>query len=827
MNRPTHSGERTRPRVQWSAPSPTTPFAESSHPLAIGSNNVPTGEAPVGTREGACAPQFLLFTALWLFCGALSSVDSTAASSTSGPAETPESRVRSDSWALHRLTEPQPPAVVRSDWAINAIDRFILSRLEAEGLAPSPRADRTTLLRRVTFDLIGLPPTPEELENFLNDSSLRAYEKVVDRLLASPHFGERWARHWLDVVRFAESDGFERNTLRPHAWPYRDWVIQAFNDDLPYDEFVRLQLAGDVLKPDDPGAVIATGYLVAGAYDLLGSVAGTEAMQTATRQDQLEDIVGNLGQTFLGLTIQCARCHDHKFDPIPQKEYYQIASVIGGVWPGARELLSEKARSATQQKHDELAAAIEKLRPSLSAIEGSLRQQAESELLAAAVKFAEASQAKASKAVEEAAVKLVETKKKTDSAAETDKDKLEKELEKTKENLASKTREWESAKAATAKARESKPRAPYGMILDRLPEERRSEYRRFVFAISQLEMRRRLLSQGTVAANVPKQPKPFHVLQRGDFRSPGEIVRPAGIAALAGPKADFGLAPDGPEAPRRVKLAEWITDPLNPLLARVIVNRLWHYHFGAGLVDTPNDFGANGGRPSHPELLDWLARELMREDWSLKKLHKLIVTSATYRQSSRSNAEAARTDGSNRWLWRKSPQRLEAEAIRDAMLSVCGELNQEMGGPSYRDVEPEKSGDNTGYRFVGGFNGAFNRRTVYRTWIRRVNHPLLEAMDCADPSISIPRRTVTTTPLQALALLNNPFMTSAAEAFARRLTREAGGDPVRQIRRAYRLAYLREPAEEETASAQRFIAEHGLSEFCLVLFNSNEFVYVD
>ncbi|MBM3837572.1 MAG: DUF1549 domain-containing protein [Verrucomicrobia bacterium] len=584
----------------------------------------------------------LLRAALGFFCGLVASADLTVSAGSSSADRTSEPRSRNQSWALRKLTDPQPPAVVRSDWPINALDRFVLPRHEAEGLAPSARADRRTLLRRVTFDLIGLPPTPEELQDFLNDDSPRAYEKVVDRLLVSPHFGERWARHWLDVVRFAESDGFERNTLRPHAWPYRDWVIQAFNDDLPYPEFVRLQLAGDVLKPDDPGAVVATGYLVTGPYDLSGTTAGTEAMRAATRQDQLEDLVGSLGQTFLGLTIECARCHDHKYDPVPQREYYQIAAALGGVWPGAREFLSEKARNEAQQKHRELAAEIEKVRPRVSAIEGVHRRQVEADLRAEAVKSAAASEAKASHALEDAAVKLVETKKKAEAANDSDQAKLAKELEKARENLASKGREWENTKSAVAKARESKPHAPYGMILDRLPEERRSEYRRLVFEVSHLEMRQRWLESGSVNAIVPKQPQLFRMLNRGDFRSPGEVVGPGGISAVEGLPADFGLPPDAPEAQRRVRLAEWITDPKNPLLARVVVNRLWHYHFGTGLVETPNDLGANGARPSHPELLDWLAGELIRERWSLKKLHRLVVTSACYQQASRWNAEASR-----------------------------------------------------------------------------------------------------------------------------------------------------------------------------------------
>jgi len=736
-------------------------------------------------------------------------------------------RAVSERWAFGKLSSAPPPNILQTNWPINDIDRFILARLEATNLRPSAFADKRTLLRRVTFDLVGLSPTPDELAGFQADSSPLGYEKVVDRLLDSPHFGERWARHWLDVVRFGESHGFERNTFRPNAWRYRDWVIQSFNDDLPYHEFVRLQLAGDVLSPDNPAAIIAAAYLTAGPHDILGSDAGTEAMKAATREDELEDVVGNLGQTFLGLTIQCARCHDHKYDPIPQKEYYQIATCVGGVWPGGRETVSDKAHSLLQKEREALTAGMQKLRTRLALFEANVRPPIERDLHAKVVKTAEEAEMKARAAVAEAQLKIEEARTRFQSSLESEKEALKKQAPKASENLASKTSELAKAKTATATAREAKPRASYGMIIDRLAVEQRSEYKRLVFAISHLEMRARLFERGTVDGNVPRPAKVFHVLQRGDFRKPAEAVVPAGIAAIAGPITEFGLAADSPETERRRKLADWITDARNPLLARVIVNRLWHYHFGVGLVDTPNDFGANGGRPSHPELLDWLAGELIRNGWSLKKLHRLIVTSATYRQPSQANADALAKDRDNRLLSRMNMRRLEAETIRDTILSISGELNPEMGGPSFHDFEPEKSGDNTAYSFVNGFNSELNRRAIYRRWVRRANHPLLDPLDCADPSISIPRRTITTTPVQALALLNNSFMSRAAGAFALRLTREAGYDAERQIEDAYRLAFLRGPTHDESTSSQRFVAEHGLTQFCLVVLNSNEFLYAD
>jgi hypothetical protein len=513
------------------------------------------------------------------------------------------------------------------------------------------------------------------MDAFLADPSSQACERVVDRLFASPAYGERWGRHWLDVVRFAETQGFERNQFRPQAWKYRDWVIGAFNDDLPYDEFVRLQLAGDVLRPNDPAAVVASGFLVMGPHDVLGLTRGTPAMQAQTREDERESLLGSVGQTFLGLTLNCARCHDHKVDPLSQKEYYQIAAALDGVTQGERSLPP--------------------------------------------------------------------------------------------------------------------------------------------------------LSGGKAHAVLPGPPAYTHVLARGDPLQPGELVAPRGLTAVRGPAADFGLAPGAPEGERRLRLAAWVTDPRNPLTPRVIVNRLWHYHFGAGIVETPSDFGFNGGRPSHPELLDWLAAELMAQRWSLKALHRQIVLSATYRQESRTNSAGVALDAGNRLLWRMNPRRLEAEAVRDAVLAVAGELNRSMGAPGYRDVAFEPSGDNMIYPFREQVGPAFQRRTVYRTWVRLGPNPLLDALDCADPTVATPRRSVTTTPLQALALWNNPFMTRAATANACRLKREAGPAVAAQIERAYRLAYGRAPTPAEAASATRFVEQYGLGELCLVIYNSNEFLCID
>jgi hypothetical protein len=600
---------------------------------------------------------------------------------------TTDRRAGYDWWSLQPVRRVAPPPVRRSDWPRNDVDRFVLARLEARGLSPAPEADRRTLIRRLAFDLVGLPPEPEDVERFVADPAPDAYEKLVDRLLASPHHGERWARHWLDVVRFGESQGFEYNRIRDNAWRYRDWVVDAFNRDLPYDEFVRQQVAGDVLYPKDLDALIATGYLVCGTWDQPGHLEGSESMRKQVRQDALEEMVATLGQSFLGLTINCARCHDHKFDPISQKEYYQVAALLGGVTQDEKE--------------------------------------------------------------------------------------------------------------------------------------------RAKIPLSPTEPGRTF--SGVAHVVIPRQPPVFAVLERGDYRKPGQVVAPAGLKALSGLEADFGLAPDAPEGRRREALARWLSDRRNPLTARVFVNRLWHHHFGQGLVDTPSDFGFNGGRPSHPELLDFLAARFVDGGWKIKEMHRLLVTSAAYRQGSRVRDDRAEgLDAENRLLWRANRRRLEGEAVRDAALAVSGALNRKLGGPSVRDVAVKLGAQNHEFTDpTGEFSEAVNRRTLYRLWARSGNHPLLDALDCPDPSVMAPRRTRTITPLQALSMSNNPLMERCAERFAARLRRDEGDDAGAQVERAWRLAFSRPPGEREARAARSFVAKQGLEGLCLVLFNANEFLFVD
>ncbi len=582
-------------------------------------------------------------------------------------------------WILRPLARPAPPRVPSSSWPANPIDAFILARLNSAGLAPAPPADHLIMIRRATFDLLGLPPTPAEIDSFLADDSPSAYERLIDRLLASPHYGERWGRHWLDVARFSESHGFEYDHIRDNAWPFRDYVIRSLNADRPYTQFVREQIAGDVLEPVTRDGIVATGFLVAGPWDEANQAQQSASMRQRAREEELEDMVAAVGQVFLGLTVNCARCHDHKFDPVPQRDYYRIKAAIEGVQHGNRPI----------------------------------------------------------------------------------------------------------APGVDPNAR--------GLPL-------------------------------TYAAR-PSSPPPTFVLGRGDIEKKGERVAAGGLSAVKSPPAEFGLAADAPEAVRRRKLAEWLADPSNPLTARVLVNRVWHYHFGTGLVATPNDFGRNGDRPSHPELLDWLASDFLAQGSRLKALHRRIMLSNTYRQSSRFDARAAAADADDRLLWRYPARRLEAEAIRDAMLLASGQLNPQMEGPSFRPFKLTVFNSNF-YELNDPVGPEFDRRTVYRININSAKDPLLETLDCPDPSVKTPRRAVTTTPLQALGLMNDTFVLRQARCLAARLESIAGHDVPEQVNRAYRLTLGRRPRESERERASALVREAGLAELAWVLLNSSEFLYL-
>jgi mono/diheme cytochrome c family protein len=643
-----------------------------------------------------------------------------------------------DWWSLRPLVKPAVPPVP-AEWtgkARNPVDHFVLVKLKEKGLAPSPEADRRRLLRRVTFDLTGLPPTPEEIDAFLADPAPDAYEKQVDRLLASPAYGERWARHWLDVVHYGDTHGYDKDQPRPNAWPYRDYVIRSLNSDKPYWRFVQEQVAGDVLYPGTLDGVTAVGFIAAGPWDLIGhaEVPETKLDGKVARHLDRDDMVANTVNTFVSLTVQCAQCHNHKFDPITQEEYYRLQAVFAAL------------DRADRPYHADPAKANQYARLSARRAETVKRQRAVAAALGAAV----------------AAAELV------------------------------------PIDAALSEVR------PVGMV-----------YAGTVHT-----------GGGSFRGTGPDggQPRPIFVLKRGDIKSPGKEVGPGTLAVVPGLPAVFDLPPGHSEGERRAALAKWLTDPRNPLTWRSVVNRVWQYHFGRGIVATPNDFGKMGQPPSHPELLDWLAAEFRDNGQSLKVLHKLIVTSATYRQSSASVATFERQDSGNVYLWRQTRRKLEAEAVRDAMLAVAGKLDRTMYGPAFRDFVIERPEHSPHYQYDRHDPDdprAF-RRSVYRFLVRSKPQPFMTVLDCADPSMQVEKRTETLSPLQALALFNNAFVLTTAKHTAARVGKEP--DPVAA---AFRLAVGRPPTAAEHGALAAYAKEHGLANACRVIFNLNEFVFVD
>ena len=1001
-------------------------------------------------------------------------------------------------WSFQPVVRPAVPPVADSNVVVrNPIDAFIVATLAEHGLQPAPEADRRTLIRRLYFDLVGLPPAPEEIAAFVASENPAAYTELVEKLLGSPQYGERWARHWLDVVRFAESDGFETNLARANAWPYRDYVIQALNDDTPYDQFIRDQLAGDASGRD-----AATGFLVGGPYDRVKS---PDALLTAQqRDDELHDMVSTTAATFLGLTLGCARCHNHKFDPISQVDYYAMTAIFSGVRHGERPIrpadyedrmqraaalqvelaaveaslarfvpLAQPARvivlddlpapkgpgpsSVTQvseappqgpidyspgSEPGQLSDPGDTARlPNLGASyrywlaeahppggpvqdfftwnpnlagrfavwlswavwpthapdaryvfdrDGDLATRDDQQELAVVdqsrfsdgrpaiadqrrwsglrfagvVPFGPASHIvlRGGSRGGPTTADLVLLEELTDDQvvaptatlprlrgpathrtnverfapvevryvrftvrATTDIEPCIDELEvftagpeprnvalaaAGAKSTASSTLPghtihqlahihdgrygnsfswisnergggwvqlefarpelidrilWSRDRSIQGAAFEDRVATQYVVEVstdgvqwravagshDRLPPEyrrriaalptitgfdsaQRAEAQELVERKAKLQAAiQELTTYPVVYAGQFSQPGPTYRLHRGAALQFREPVAPGAIAQLGPP---LQLAADAPERERRSALAHWIADPQHPLTARVAVNRIWHYHFGTGLVDTPSDFGRNGGRPSHPELLDWLAAEFVAPQsigphdpappWSIKHMQRLIVNSATYRQASARNERAAAVDAGARWLWRFPPRRLEAEPLRDTILAVSGNLNPRAGGPGF-DLFESNANYVKVYTSKTVFGPEESRRMIYQAKPRVQLDDVFGAFDCPDAGQIAPRRTSSTTPLQAANLLNSPYMLAQAEIFANRLRREAGADPAAQAARAFGLAFGRAPAPDEAAAAARLITERGLPLFCRAIFNANEFLFVD
>jgi hypothetical protein len=797
-------------------------------------------------------------------------------------------QIKTEHWAFQSVKRPAAAETGHE------IDHLVQAKLREKGLVPSPAADKATLIRRVYLVMHGMPPTPAETEEFVNDKRPDAYARLVVRVLESPRYGERWARHWMDVVRYADTNGFETNRERKSAYHYRDYIIASLNSDKPYDRFIKEQIAGDALGVD-----AATGFLVAGPHDIVKSPdINLTLMQ---RQDELADMVNTTGTAFLGLTMGCARCHNHKFDPILQKDYYAMQAVFAGVNHGERPL-REKTDAAAQKELAALkaeetvktaqldalrqkaakagkapaATAPGKLRPPVNA---RLNEETFSPTEAVAVKFTILATNSGEPCIDELEIYdtdgqnvALAAKGSIASASGTLPGHAIHKLELVNDGKHGNSQSWISnAKGQgwvqigfPAKARiqrivwsrdrdvrfadrvatqyrieiaaesgkwttvaSSEDRKPFnakddpGDFFAKLPASEATAARQLQADLAGLKTRIDKFSENAWVGKFSAVPGRTYRLYRGEPMQKREVVAPDALTVMG----TLGLAVDEPDQQRRVRLAEWIASPLNPLTARVLVNRLWHYTFGNGIVDTPSDFGANGSRPTHPELLDWLADEFVKGGWSLKHIQRLILMSATFQQSSAPRADAAKLDADGRYLWRYTPRRLEAEAIRDSMLAVSGELDLKMGGPGFylMDVVTE----NVMHYFPKEkYTPAEYRRMVYLFRIRAAQDGVFGSFDCPDGGSVMAKRSRSNTPLQALNLFNSSFTTQQSDLLAKRLRTEAGEAPEAQAALAFRLFYARPPDAYEQRNSAEMIRAHGLQSFARALYNTSEFLFV-
>jgi hypothetical protein len=700
-------------------------------------------------------------------------------------------------WAYRTPTRPVVPAA--RGHTRNAIDAFLLAKLEAAGLAFAREADRATLIRRLSFDLTGLPPTPAGVDAFVNDPRPDAYEKLVDRLLASPQYGERWATSWLDLARYAETDGFKADDPRPSAWRYRDYVIRALNDDRPYDRFLREQIAGDELYPDDPEALIATGFNrhFPDEYNAVNL--------EQRRQEILNDMTDTTAQVVLGLTVGCARCHDHKFDPIPQEDYYRLQAFFAAYQPADKPAGRHDEMEHYRAELRAWEAKTADLRKQMGELEEPYRQRF---LDSRKKRFPAEYQQMFDLPPQRRTPLQQQIAYMVDKQVRASSDEVVKSMK------PEARKHWQDLqKQMTETAHDRPPAPPTAMALTDV---------------------------GPVAP-------PTRLLKRGDWRHPGHEVSPGFLSALDERTATIAVPKSGAlTTGRRAELARWLASPENPLTARVLVNRLWQGHFGRGIVATPSDFGVQGEPPTHPELLDWLATEFVARGWSMKAMHRLIVTSAAYRQAS--VTKSTTIDPDNRLLGRQNRRRLEGESLRDAMLAASGLLNPKAGGRSTFPELPAELSGTVGWK-ASPDAAERHRRSVYVYAKRNQRYPLFSTFDAPDANETCARRFATTTAPQALMLLNDKGTLELARALAARVLAEAGDDSEKVIDRAHRLALGRAPAAPERAALRTFLERdtgllkgrapptapgktdpafaEAVADLCHSLFNVNEFLYVD
>jgi hypothetical protein len=862
-------------------------------------------------------------------------------------------------WSLRPLTRPALPQLAAEDAARvrTPVDAFLLARLREMRLAMSPEADRRTLIRRLYFDLIGLPPSPEEVEAFVADPDPQAYEKLVDRLLDSPHYGERWARHWLDVVHYADTHGYDKDKLRPNAWPYRDYVIRALNEDKPYERFILEQLAGDVLFPDTVDGNVAVGFIAAGPWDFVGhaEVPENKIDGMVARNLDRDDMVMTTMNAFCAVTTQCARCHNHKFDPVTMEDYYSLQAVFAAIDRADRPYDADpqvaRQRAKLEASRQQLVAAGKRLdakvkelggealarldarlaqlsaqpaseeRPEFgyhSAIEArddiakwvqvdlgesqpisqiivvgchdnfnnigagfgfpvrykievsdyptfasdvttvvdqtgadfpnpGVRPQAV-KLDGVKARYVRVTATKLAPRMNDYIFALAELIVKSPAgvnvaagAEVTSQDSIEAPVRWSRKNL---TDGYYYGVASRAGKEIERLQAERDELLKRVLSDglaaeidaNRAELKKVEDQLAALPPRQMVYAgtvhhgSGNFVGRGPSggKPRDIYVLARGEVTKPGKLVGPGVPPLVEGLPSRFELSEGHSEGERRAALARWIADKRHPLTWRVIVNRVWQYHFGRAIVDSPNDFGRMGQLPSHPELLDWLAVEFRDGRQSLKDLHRLIVNSAAYRQSSATNEAFEKIDASNVYLWRFSRKRLDAECVRDATLQVAGKLDTSMGGPGFWDFVLEKPEHSPHFQYhkQDPDDPKTHRRSIYRFIVRSAPDPCMESLDCADPSQMVEKRNETINALSALTLMNNKFMVRMSQHFAARVS-AAGDTSAERVREAFRLALSREPTKEELTQLSAYADEFGLANACRVILNLNEFVFVD
>jgi hypothetical protein len=911
----------------------------------------PEERMPPDKQSPLTADEVQLITS-WVSSGASELVQKTKA---------PYPKEAYEHWSLKPLRQPELPDLDDhgTEWGRNPVDSFVYHKMQERGLIPSSEADRVTLIRRVYFDLTGLPPSIEEIRAFVSSKDPDAYEALIDRLLASGAYGERWARHWLDVVHYADTHGYDKDKPRPNAWPYRDYVIRSFNADKPYARFVEEQIAGDVLYPHNMDGITATGFIASGPWDFIGHAEVSEDKLDGklARHLDRDDMVAVTMNTFTSTTVQCARCHHHKFDPVRMEDYYSLQSVFAALDRADRTF---DADADIARKRKQWMTSLEKIQDEFNDFTRRIRESAGPSLVTmeASIKELESSKTKKPDAygyhsaisqspdevkwvqvdlraqvdIQEVTLRAcdddfngigagfgfphrfkIEASDDPDFKEETTMlvDATQKSVKNPKRNplsfkisppitsrfvrvtatrLASRSNDYIfslaeleltdtqgtnvalNSKVSSKDSIEALPRwrmknlvdgqfandekiTHEGKTLAQLIAEKdallkkatQSEWsRRMRFQQKEMESLKTRLDQlpppskvyaGTVhqgsgafrgTGHQGGKPRTIRVLSRGDVDKPGKEVGPGVIPVIYGQDTQFKLPTDHEEGDRRVALARWILQKDHPLTWRSIVNRIWQYHFGAGICDTPNDFGLMGSDPSHPELLDWLAVNFRDGGQSFKQLHRLILTSAAYRQTSSIDQAKASIDSGNRYLWRMNRRRLEAEAVRDSVLHLAGVLDRKMGGPAFMDfvIEKPEHSPHYEYRLHDPMDTASHRRSIYRFIVRSQQQPFMTTLDCADPSLMVGRRNETLTPSQSLALLNNPFMVAMAKEWGMKLEKSSL-DLSGQIQTAIEEATGKKPDPAELKRWMAYAKAHGLANTCRWMLNMNAFLFVD